>query len=841
MNRIPGADSGSTPETATGASPEVVVVGAGVSGIRAALDLAETGRRVALLEKGPVSGGLLLSLDRQFPDNHCGFCRMLPLIDRDRSKFGCMRRGFFHERIIFHPATHILDVQGVPGDLTVRTASWPLAVDPSRCSACGACIDACPVVLPNPDCDGLVQRKAIFRAGPHVPGNHLAIDPQACTLCGLCVSACPEQAVSLAATPAEQILEHVGAVIYATGVEFFDPAGTDVYGYGRFPDVITSLAFERLLSKGGPTGGELRRLSDNKPAQRVAWIQCVGSRNLTLGADHCSGACCMFALKQAVLAREKGSEATIFYMDLRTHGRDWQSYRDLAEAAGVRLIRCRPHSVESTGPDAALRVSYAPVLGKIEDEPFDMVVLSTGRDPAHALPAPASLPGIFTTEGSSRLLDISESLISSSDTACRVAGILGGRSEHTAAKPEPGIEIKDTALVVGAGPAGLSAALALAGQGVRVFLVDRDGKLGGNLPSIIQSGVRIQVQDLVDAVQRHERIEVLLRSVPVSCKGPVGRFTTVVRDNQGRERALHSGAVIVATGGGLIPSPHSHPSILSVFDLAIRLEEPDFPGRVEPSCLVFLLCAGTRQPPFNYCSRLCCPVSLETALRAKQRWPGAEVVVFYRDIITPGDAEKLYTRARQGGVRFIAYDPAAQPEIVAGEDRVVVSGQDPLLGEAVRFEPDFLGVATGLQPEMDTPNKVFALRTTSEGFLREADAKWRPVDSGREGIYLCGLARNPVTAEMAMAEGRAAAMRAMRLLYRRTCPQPRDVVRVRPALCSLCGMCRTVCPYQARYPDSGGFMAVDPLACQGCGACAAACPNGACVLESVGSVMEISR
>jgi heterodisulfide reductase subunit A-like polyferredoxin len=825
--------SGQKPDLSAGTKPpEVVVVGAGASGIRAALDLAETGHAVALLDKAPVSGGLLLSLDRQFPDDHCGFCRMLPMIDRDPSGTGCMRRGLIHERIAFLPATEIASVTGVEGELTVRVASWPLSVDPSRCTGCGACIDACPVVLPDPDSDGLVLRKAIFRAGPHVPATHLAVDPESCTLCGACVAACPEHAVALAAAPVERTFEHVAAVIMATGVQFYDPASTDAYGAGRFPDVITSLGFERLLSRGGPTGGQLLRPSDGKPAKRIAWIQCVGSRNLSIGADHCSSACCMFALKQAMLARKRGSEATIFAMDLRTPGRDGQRYRDRAEASGVRLVRCRPHSVERSADGDSLRLSHAPALGRIEDEPFDLIVLSAGRDPGHTPPDPAGRPGVFATEGSSRLLDISESLISASDVSCRVKALLRGREKN---ETFPDDEPRGTALVIGSGPAGLSAALALADLGVGVRLVERADRLGGNLQTMSEEGARREVHELVRSVERHKGIEVMLESRPVRCQGPAGSFETVIRDSRGVERSVRSAAVILATGGGAIPSPIDHPRILSVFDLAGMVAQPEFP---KPDCVTFLLCASTRLEPFNYCSRLCCPTSLEAAVSIKERWPSAEVVVFFRDIVAPGDVEQLYTKARRSGVRFIHYEKEAPPEVVPGQERVVINGRDPLLGEPVRFEADWLAMATGLRPGSGLEiGEVFGLHPTAEGFLKEADSKWRPVDSGREGIFLCGLARHPVTAGQAAREGSAAAMRAMRLISRASRPSS-TVARVRPALCSLCSVCRAVCPYQARYPDRDGFMAVDPLACQGCGACVTACPNGASVLEGVGGLME---
>ncbi|MFH1135328.1 MAG: 4Fe-4S binding protein [Pseudomonadota bacterium] len=212
--------------------------------------------------------------------------------------------------------------------------------------------------------------------------------------------------------------------------------------------------------------------------------------------------------------------------------------------------------------------------------------------------------------------------------------------------------------------------------------------------------------------------------------------------------------------------------------------------------------------------------------------PGAEVVVFYRDIMTPGSAEALYTSARIKGASFIPYHPGKKPEVIMENGRPTVVGFDPVLGEEVRLSPDLVVLSSGLTPGPHRDlARVFGVEITSDGFLKEADYKWRPVDSSREGVLVCGLGRAPMTADEAVKEGRAAALRAFRFLSRDVLPVPATTARVRPGLCSLCRVCLAVCPFNARSLDlAAGRVIVDPAACQGCGACAAACPNSAAVL-----------
>ncbi|MBU0698973.1 MAG: 4Fe-4S binding protein [Proteobacteria bacterium] len=274
---------------------KILVVGAGISGIRTALDLAELGHQVGLIDKAPAVGGILAQLDRQFPNNHCGMCRMLPMIDRDAGQQFCLRKGLFHDNIELILSAEILSIEGNPGNLTITVSRRPSGVDHQRCTGCGVCETKCPVEVADAFNAGLGKRKAVYLPVPHQIPNRRVIDWDTCTLCGACRDACPTGSIDLNYTPVTLVLEHIPAVILATGVELFDPGHVDLYGAGHLPNVVTATAFERILSGSGPYQGRAVRPSDGKAVKKVAWIQCVGSRNVTIGADYCSSACCKSA------------------------------------------------------------------------------------------------------------------------------------------------------------------------------------------------------------------------------------------------------------------------------------------------------------------------------------------------------------------------------------------------------------------------------------------------------------------------------------------------------------------------------------------------------------------
>ena len=363
----------------------VLVMGAGVAGIRAALELAENGYQVLLTDSSPHIGGILTKLDFQFPSDHCEMCKMLPTVGREYASQYCMRKNLFHDNIEIMPFTEVKAVRGEPGAFTVELMRGARYVDTDVCVGTGHCIDVCPVEVPDEFNQGLTSRKAIYRPVPHNLPNMFVVDAEACTKCGECLKVCPVDAIDLEAKDETQEVE-VDAIVLAAGTDLCEPADLEELSpYTASKDVVTALQFERLLSASGLYAGEIRRPSDGRAVKRIGWVQCVGSRNRRHGRDYCSSICCMFALKEAVMAHKKGGpgmETTIFYMDMRTFEKDFYRYREYAEEEhGVRLVRCRVQGVNRQA-DGTLSIRYFDSqTGEFDVGEFDLVVLSTGQIP----------------------------------------------------------------------------------------------------------------------------------------------------------------------------------------------------------------------------------------------------------------------------------------------------------------------------------------------------------------------------------------------------------------------------------------------------------------------------
>ena len=393
----------------------VLVAGAGISGIKAAIELAESGYKVILTDDSPQIGGILAKLDYQFPTDHCGMCRMLHLVGREYASQYCMRKSLFHDHIEILPFTEITSVKGDAGNYQVDLRKKARFINPAVCNEMGKCIEVCPVEVEDEFNQGLTKRKAVYQAVPHNTPKMLLIDKQACTRCGECLKVCATGAINLDAQDEAETRE-VHAIILATGVKLYNiQEFEDAKSYAVSPDVVTSLAFERMLSRSGTYQGDMiRRPSDGKPAQNIAWIQCMGSRNRRQKRDYCSSICCMFALKEAVLAKEKGGsevDTTIFYMDLRTFGKGFQQYRDKAvDEHGVNLIRCRVQGVMRK-PDGSLEIRYIdPETNEFFLKDYDLVVMSTGQIPfethkhwADLMNLPLDGRGLLATEPSAKV------------------------------------------------------------------------------------------------------------------------------------------------------------------------------------------------------------------------------------------------------------------------------------------------------------------------------------------------------------------------------------------------------------------------------------------------------
>jgi heterodisulfide reductase subunit A len=429
-----------------------LVIGGGVAGIQAALDLADTGYKVYLVEKEPSIGGMMARIDKTFPTMDCSICILAPKM----SDVG------HHPNIELLTNSEVIDVKGYIGNFYVKVLKKPRYVK-GDCSACGECAKVCPVTAPNEFDAGLAIRHAIYTPFAQAVPATYTIDMNTCLnkegviVCDKCIRACERQAISFDMKP-ETVELKVGTIIVATGAEVFDPSVLPNYGYGRYPNVITSLEFERLINAGGPSGGRLIRPSDRQIPKRVAFVQCVGSRSGRNGRLYCSNVCCMNTIKDSLLIKEHWPETEIyvFYVDIRAYGKGFEDLYKRARKEGVKFIRGLPAEIIEDRKTHNLWLIGENTLQKeLYRINVDLVILSVGLEPrkdseiiqrlltlsrtqdgffmeAHPKlrPVDAATGGIFFAGCAEAPKDIKDSVTQASAAAAR-AGILMAKGKVT--------------------------------------------------------------------------------------------------------------------------------------------------------------------------------------------------------------------------------------------------------------------------------------------------------------------------------------------------------------------------------------------------------------------------
>jgi len=381
MEGLEKTSDNSTPSGGTGPKG-VVVIGGGIAGIQAALELADSGIKVYLIERSPTLGGKMAQLDKTFPTNDCSMCILSPkLVSVGR-----------HPNIDLLTLSEVVKVEGEAPDLSVTVLKHPRYVDEIKCVGCGACAEKCPSKVRDEFDMELSYRKAIYIPFPQAIPLKYNVDKKNCIYfkmlakgkkgaCLLCEKACEAEAIDHHMEE-EEVVINAGAIILTAGYDLIDPTVKKEYGYGTFENVVTALEFERIISASGPFQGHIKRPSDNSTPKKVAWLSCVGSRDDRIGKGYCSTVCCMYSAKEAVMAKEHlpDLETSFFFMDFRAMGKEFDDFYKRAQRVGIKFIRSRVSNIEEL-QDHSLELKYATEDGVLHNDSYDMVVLSTGMTP----------------------------------------------------------------------------------------------------------------------------------------------------------------------------------------------------------------------------------------------------------------------------------------------------------------------------------------------------------------------------------------------------------------------------------------------------------------------------
>lgn len=410
------------------------------------------------------------------------------------------------------------------------------------------------------------------------------------------------------------------------------------------------------------------------------------------------------------------------------------------------------------------------------------------------------------------------------------------------------IDVVQKALVLGGGIAGMVSSLSLADQGFEVFLVEKDKELGGNLRHIYWTIEGRNVQNFlnktIEKVKNNKLIKVFTGAKIEAISGFIGNYETEVSLASGKKEKFKHGVVIVATGAQEYqPTEYLYGKdkrIITQKELeerlsdyqTMRLSDYQTIGLSDHQTIVMIQCVGSRDEKHPYCSRICCSVAVKNGLHILELNPEANIYILYKDVRTYGLKEDFYRKAREAGIVFLRYDDDSKPELHTENGKLYISVHEPILNEKIELSPDLVVLSTGIEPEKNNQNlaKMLKVPINSEGFFLEAHVKLRPVDFATEGVFVAGLAHSPKSIEETIGQAEAAAARASTIIANKKYYAEATVSCVNEELCAGCGVCSSLCPYEAIeliVEDTKRKSKVNEALCKGCGTCVAACPSGA--------------
>ncbi len=407
---------------------------------------------------------------------------------------------------------------------------------------------------------------------------------------------------------------------------------------------------------------------------------------------------------------------------------------------------------------------------------------------------------------------------------------------------EAELEVNQTALVIGGGIAGMSAAKTLALQGYETHIIEKSDVLGGQALNLFKTisgdDVQKKLSGLISDIKENDKVQVHLNTELTDVDGFVGNFKSTLSSGD-TTTELEYGVAVVATGAAALKPAEYHygddPRILTSLELDRKFMDQD-PSLKDVSSAVFIQCVGSREPERPYCSRVCCTHAIDNALELKKINPEMNVYVLYRDIRTYGEREYIYREAREKGIIFIRYSLENKPSVEIAGDDLIITVTDHVLEQKLEIVTDLLTLASAVVPNKgDALAQFFKVPLNDDGFFVEKHAKLGPSEFSTDGVFLCGLAHYPKPIDESIVQGRAAASRAVTLLARKTIHTSGAVAETVPMHCSSCKVCISICPYSApSLIEEGPFTGkakINPVLCKGCGLCVASCRSGAIKLK----------
>ncbi|MFW9821536.1 MAG: FAD-dependent oxidoreductase [Candidatus Thorarchaeota archaeon] len=873
----------------------VLVIGGGIAGIQSSLDLTELGFKVYLVEKEPSIGGRMAQFDKLYPGNDCSLCVLAPK----------MVSVYRNPNIEIYTLSQVKEVNGNAGDFTVMISKKPRYVDGNKCRGCGDCAAKCPKIeAPNIFDMNLGKRKSSYIPFPQATPPTYLIDPELCLflnrdVCGVCKKVCQAGAIDF--EQKEEILTlKVGAIIVSTGFDMLGEELPTKWGY-RYDNVVNALEYERILSSSGPFGGQILRPSDEEAPEKIAFIQCIASIGSEKSESYCSRVCCMYTGKQAINTKISlpDSQILVFRHKIRVFGKNFYEYTKRAQDEyGIKYLYSKIHDIEEEPDTKNLIIRYKDIKG--DEEKFcnaDLVVLAAPLIPSDGSMELAkvlgikldkygffedrsyyknflsSRDGIFLCGFSHGPMNIAETVSNASGVAGQVAIMLNSEKfslmkeiDVDILPEEDIINITQSALIIGGGVSGMTAALNISNQGFKAYIVEKEKVLGGNLRNInilhpTQQKASELLYNLVESVKKNENIYVYRSSTLQTIDGTIGNYTVKIVDINNELHTLNAGVIILATGGqeykpkGSFHYDIRNKNVLTLLDLEKKLSNEDKSWLDGVNHITTILCVQARQKfGYSYCSNVCCLNAIKNIKILKELKPELEILVLFRDLHTAKlEFEEIFNK-RKKIANYLRYNLNNLPSITKiskkPEKYVVEVINDIDVNKKIDFQTDLIILATPMIPpkELKKLANMLDVPLDENGFFPEAHEKLRPLDFVSHGIFVCGCAQWPKNIQDSINQANGAAGRASRFLSRSKISTTnlefmsfllsiecyfKDLI-VNPQKCNGCGTCAENCAFNAidivdtesRFEDVSipvKKAVINSALCKGCGKCASTC------------------